>query len=151
MRILLVLFFALLLVSCANKDVSDDSELVFFANNFQLMSETKNIKPTLFARLLKLRKFGECDSGKCPGEVVYIAVSEFGEYPEQRLYVTKQADEWHFSSWEYVPASAQEKQVIVFKVKSRANGIDTEHTIKVSLDNIEYTDRKEITKRSGEH
>ncbi len=150
MRILLVLFFALLLASCANKDVSHDSELVFFANNFQLMSETKNIKPTLFARLLKLKELGECDAGKCPGEVVYIAVSEFGEYPEQRLYVTKQADEWHFSGWEYVPASGRERQVIVFKMKSITNGIETEHTIKVSLDNIEYTDRKEIPKNSGE-
>lgn len=149
MRISLVLFFALLLASCANKDISRDSGLVFFANNFQLMSETKNIKPTLFARLLKLREFGECDSGKCPGEVVYVAVSEFGEYPEQRLYVTKQADEWHFAGWEHVPASGREKQVIVFKMKSKINGIETEHTIKVSLDNIEYTDRKEITRNSG--
>jgi len=150
MRISLVLFFALLLASCANKDLSRDSKLVFFANNFQLMSETTNTKPTLFTRLLKLREFGECDSGKCPGEVVYIAVSEFGEYPEQRLYVTKQADEWHFSGWEHVPVSGKEEQVIVFKMKSTTNDVETEHTIKVSLDNIEYTDRKEITRSSGE-
>jgi len=149
MNILFISFLTLLLASCANKNVSHENELVFFANNFQLMSETKNTEPTLFARLLKLREFGECDSSRCPTEVVYIAISEFGEYPEQRLYITKKADEWNFLGWEHMPTLGEEKQVIVFKIKSNTNNTETEYTIKVGLDNIEYIKQEEITKSSS--
>jgi len=149
MKILFISFLSLLLVSCANKDISHRNELVFFANNFQLISETKNTDPTLFARLIKLREFGECDSGKCPNEVVYIAISEFGEFPEQRLYITKEANEWKFLGWEHIPILGEKKQAIIFKMKSKKNSSETEYTIKVNLDNIEYIEQEEITKSSS--
>lgn len=149
MKILFISFLSLLLVSCANKNISHRNELVFFANNFQLISETKNTDPTLFARLIKLREFGECDSGKCPNEVVYIAISEFGEFPEQKLYITKEANEWEFLGWEHIPILGEKKQVIIFKMKSKKNSSETEYTIKVNLDNIEYIEQEKITKNSS--
>ncbi|MCF6363520.1 MAG: hypothetical protein L3J88_09305 [Gammaproteobacteria bacterium] len=149
MKILFLSILTFLLASCAYKNVSHENKLVFFANNFQLMSETKNTEPTLSARLIKLKEFGECDNGKCPNEVIYIAVSGFGEYPEQRLYITKPANEWKFLGWEHVPALGEKKQAIVFKMKSYKNNSETEYTIKVSLDNIEYIDQDEIIKSSS--
>jgi len=72
-------FITLLTASCAKTD------LVYFANNFETIAQTDNSIPTLFSRLLRVREPGGCDYNKCPKEVIYITVSEFGEHPEQAL------------------------------------------------------------------
>jgi len=121
MRILGFFVISMVLVACSDTKTSVHDDLVFFANNYQLISETENKVPTLSARIFKLREFGECDSGKCPKEYVYIALSEFGEFPQQ--------NEWQFLEWVEIPALGDKDRTLIFKMKGILNNIETKYIV----------------------
>jgi len=108
MKIITILVCLLFVVSCAKTD------LVHFTNNFEVIAQTDNTLPTLSSRLLKVREFKECDNNSCPKEVVYIAVSEFGEYPEQALYISPKANKWQFIEWNQIPAPGDPNPTTIF-------------------------------------
>ena len=132
MKIITLLICSLFVISCERTD------LVHFTNNFEVIAQTDNTLPTLSSRLLKVREFGECDNNSCPKEVVYIAVSEFGEYPEQALYVSPKANKWQFIEWNHIPQLGESNPTIIFTLKSTNNSVAKIYTIKVNLLNIEY-------------
>ena len=132
MRILILILITISIISCARSD------LVYFANNFEEIAKTDNTVPTLSSRLFKLREHGECFEKKCPREELYITVSEFGEYPEQRLFITPKANEWHFTGWKHIPELGENNPTIIFTLKSIDNGITKNYKVKVNLKNIEY-------------
>ncbi len=133
---LLILLFSLSIMSCSNND------LVFFANNLEEVSKTNNTVPTLSSRIYRLRDLGECYEKKCPEEVFYITVSEFGEHPEQKIYVTPKASKWHFVKWENIPSLGETDPKLTFSLKSITNGIEKSFTVKASLTEIKYIIKK---------
>lgn len=137
MRIFWLLTFVVLSSSCTEARQPQTNDLAFFANNFQLLSETRTEGPTISARVFKVRELGECDNDKCPNEYVYIAISEFGEYPKQRLHVSKGAADWQFLGWEQAPPPGDNDQV-VFKLKSKNAGKEQRYTVKASLSSFEF-------------
>lgn len=138
MKKTLLLLCVLALTACKGGSSVTNPELVFFANNFELLAETPQDRQTISARVFKTREFGECDNGKCPKEQVYIAVSEFGEYPEQRLYVSAPADEWEFSGWQAAPATKSGSPVVVFDLQSKSGESEQRYSVTASLSGIEF-------------
>lgn len=134
MKIITLLLIASSIISCAKPD------LVYFANNFEEIAKTDNTVPTLSSRLLKLREHGECFENKCPQESLYITVSEFGEYPDQSLFITPKANEWHFTGWQHIPELGENNPTIIFTLKSIDKKIEKNYKVKVNLTNIEYID-----------
>ena len=132
MKILILIAFSFLAQSCTQFD------LVRFTNNFEEIAKTNNETPTLSSRILKLREFGECDGNVCPNEVLYITVSEFGEYPEQKLYITPKANEWVFVKWEHIPNLGEENPTIILSLKSKNKKIEKYYRVKVGLEGITY-------------
>lgn len=136
MRVFILVFSMLLISSCS------DNDLVFFANNLEEISKTDNVVPTLSARIFKLRDFGECYESKCPEEVLYIAVSEFGEYPEQKVYVTPKANDWYFTKWEKIPSLGETDPKLVFLLRNTTNGVEKNIRVEASLTDIKYIIKK---------
>lgn len=136
MKYITLFIASLLITSCAKTD------LVHFTNNFEIIAQTDNAAPTLSSRLLKLREFGECDSGTCPKEVVYITISEYGEYPEQSLYITPKANKWQFIEWNHIPKLGETNPFIKLTLKSTNNNIEKKQIIKVNLTEIKYINEK---------
>jgi len=136
MRIVILIIISLFISSCVKND------LVYFANNFEEIAKTDNTVPTLSTKLLKLREHGECFEKKCPQEVIYITVSEFGEYPDQKLYITPKANEWLFTGWVHIPRLGEDNPTIIFTLKSINKGIQSNVTVKANLSGIEYINEK---------
>ena len=136
MKYITLLIVSFFIASCAKND------FVHFTNNFEIMAQTDNAVPSLSSRLLKVREFGECDNGSCPKEVVYITISEFGEYPEQALYITPKANKWQFVEWNHVPQLGEADSFIKLTLKSTNNNVEKKIVIKVNLTDIEYINEK---------
>ena len=130
-KTILICCFAVL-SACSEFDVAH------FLNDAEIISETNNPEPTLSARLFKLREFGECDNGKCPKETIYIAVSEFGEYPDQNYYQTKPSEKWEFVEWEYIPKLEDKVREIKLKIKSTTNDVQVLYRVTFNLNKIKY-------------
>lgn len=137
MRTFWLLTFVVLAASCAEGQHPETKDLAFFANNFQLLSETRTEGPALSARVFKVREFGECDNNNCPNEYVYIAISEFGEYPKQALHISKGAADWQFLGWERAIQPTNNDQV-VFKLKSKTADKEQRFTVRAGLDKFEF-------------
>lgn len=136
MKAILSAILCFFLISCTS------SNLVHFANNYDEIARTEDSIPSLSARILRVREFGECIDNVCPKEVLYIAISEFGEYPEQKLYQTKEADEWHFIEWKHIPALAEQDPTISFTLKSINNNVESMHSVSANLNTIKYEIKK---------
>lgn len=145
MKIFVCLSLLFALSSCCNYERTRTDELVFFANNFELLSETKNDVPTLSARIFKVREFGECDNGNCPEEHVYVALSEFGERPEQKVYKSKASNEWRFLGWVKIPELGDQKPLVTFKLSGKLKSAKTEYLVKAGLEGIEFIAQRPIT------
>jgi len=78
-------------------------------NGFRVVADRQ--VPPLAVRLVELRADGECDPEPpdCPRAVLYVAVSEFGEHPEKRLYAVEGAFRWSFGQW-LPPPHHEQKQ-----------------------------------------
>lgn len=137
MNIFVCLSLLVALSSCCNGERTRTDDLVFFANNFELLSETKNDVPTLSARIFKVREFGECDNGNCPVEHVYVAISEFGERPEQKVYKSQASNEWRFLGWVKIPELG-DQPLVTFKLSRKLDSAKTEYLVKAGLEGIEF-------------
>jgi len=137
MRNIFILLFLFLIASCSESN----SELVTFANNFELIAETDDAQPTLSARIFKLREFGECTNGNCPKEVLLIAVSEFGEYPEQKLYKTPLKEKWEFVEWNHIPVLGEPHYTLKFTLKSKSNNKEAVYSVNADLEDIKYKEK----------
>ncbi len=136
MKILIIIALSLSMLSCAKFDI------VHFANNFEVIAETENKVPTLSSRILRIREFGECDNNICPSEILYITVSEFGEYPEQKLYKTPKANVWSFEGWEHIPKLGEPNPTLVINLKSENNKKVKYFKVKANLETIVFTEIK---------
>lgn len=134
MKSIFLLLLTVFIASCTNHS----QELVYFVNNYEEITKTKDTSPTLSARILKLRESGECDNNVCPKEVLYIAISEFGEYPEQNLYITEKADKWSFVKWNHIPELGETDQTITLTLKRVNHSNELLYQVKMDLNAITY-------------
>ncbi|MDO8287802.1 MAG: hypothetical protein Q7T44_01145 [Parvibaculum sp.] len=98
-------------------DEPKDELLIAFANNAVLIAESK--KEPIAVRIYGLQNFGECDGtgDNCPKTSLYIAVSEFGEYPDQKLYKLDEANIWKFIHFISFPKYDHETSFVKFLVE----------------------------------
>lgn len=113
-----------LLIACTTPGLNH------FANNLQIVARTET--QTMQVRIIKVQDFGECDGTDCPMETLYIAISELGEYPEQRLYTLAPAQRWEFIDWE----NSQNPSIVSFRVKKTEDGKNATYTLTVGLSRL---------------
>ena len=99
-----------------------DTYQVHLLNDSKTVAEIKEIRKLPYAvRILQLQDRGECD-GKpetCPQEELYIAVSTYDEYPDQKVYVLPKSYGWKFVGWKLLPKQEGMKQFIIFEVSRK--------------------------------
>ena len=96
--------------------VVDDNGLTKILSNFVILAEAKSPQSEgMWVRLLRVQDPGECGAtlASCPMSTVYVAVSEYGEYPEQRVYRLPPRHYWQFGQWRDLPSSDGEKDFVV--------------------------------------
>jgi hypothetical protein len=131
-----VLLIPVLIVACTTPGLNH------FANNLQIVAQT--VTQTMQVRVIKVQAFGECDGTDCPMETLYVAISELGEYPEQRLYKLAPARQWEFINWE----NRQDPATVSFRVKKTEDGKDVMYTLTIGLSRFKQKSTKLI---SGEN
>src|SRR6476660_8781783 len=68
--------------------VVNNERLTFILTNFQLLAATSTSESKqFFVRVLAVTDHGECGDApaSCPKSALFIAVSSFDEYPDQRV------------------------------------------------------------------
>jgi hypothetical protein len=95
---------------------SQDRNLVHILNTFELIAKHEEYPTSV--RILKIRESGECEPKltRCPKEYLYIAVSSYDEYPDQKVYILSNAYEWNFKRWVYLPNKDKPDDIAVFEV-----------------------------------
>lgn len=103
---------------------NQDASLVHILNDIEIITERRDPADRTFpylVRIIRLRSHGECN-GKpetCPKETVYIAISSWDEYPEQKVYQLPEAYGWDFHRWTYLPHRELPKEFVVFEMKRK--------------------------------
>ena len=126
-----------------------DTLLVEILNNFEILAERR--EPPYATRVLRLREHGECNGTpqSCPQATLYIAISNFGERPDQKLYRLPKAFGWEFVRWKALPKKEGRDSFIIFELKRKmiskniAEGWWSESTYQVQV-NPWKGDLKEI-------
>ena len=88
-------------------------------NGFSIMAQRQD---PLSIRVIVLKHFGECDAGpdplSCPTQDAFVALSETGQFPQQKLFRLPPGFGWHFVDWKTVPKSLEDpKSFVVFQMK----------------------------------
>ncbi len=124
MRKLITIIILLVSFNVMSKELKgiNNKETTYLLSNFITLAEAK-APPSegMYARILKVSDFGECDGtpSSCPKSTIYISVSEYGEYPEQKLYKLPKMHQWKFISWKYLPKTDQPKDFIIIKLSAK--------------------------------
>ncbi len=109
LRIIWILIIVLLLPTAGTASQIQplkEKELIHALANLEILAEAKWPESKGMAvRILRVRDHGECDGSPqtCPKSTLYIAVSEYGEYPEQKVYRLPKRHDWKFSAWRHLP------------------------------------------------
>lgn len=96
-----------------------DAQLTQILNNFEVIAEAKSPQSdAMWVRILKVQEPGECGArlASCPKSRVYIAVSEYGEYPEQKLYRLPLLHNWQFDQWLSLPDTDGDNDFVVMRL-----------------------------------
>jgi hypothetical protein len=103
-KVLFISLVAICLCSASNLQAQNllmpenNPGLNLILNNLEVIA---SIEKKFSIKVIRVRENGECDGTpqSCPQESLYIAVSEYGEYPDQTVYVLPRAYGWHFDRW----------------------------------------------------
>jgi hypothetical protein len=83
-----------------------DERLEYVLANVQIVKETSaRESKALRVRILSVPEHGECDETpeSCPKAELFVAVSGFDEYPDQRVYQLPRRHQWRFVRWDHFP------------------------------------------------
>jgi hypothetical protein len=99
-------------------DVKDEF-LVNLLNGYEVLAERKELPYAI--RVLRLRDHGECDGTpqSCPQETLFVAVSEFGEYPDQKVFKLPKSYGWEFVSWKVLAKQEGRESFSILEVKEQ--------------------------------
>lgn len=113
--------FSILSAYAGKNDLPEvkDIYLVHLLNDFELVAEIKDMPVSV--RILRLKDHGECDGSPptCPKEILYIAVSNFDEAPDQKLYRLPMSNGWKFVKWKSVPKKEGVNHFVVFEAEEK--------------------------------
>jgi hypothetical protein len=87
-------------------EVVQSERLGYILANVQVLKETSpQESKALRVRVLTVPEHGECDGTpeSCPQVELFIAVSGFDEYPDQRVYELPKRHDWRFVRWDHLP------------------------------------------------
>ncbi len=115
---ILVSVFIYSVVNAQSVKVITDSEFVRFANNFELIAEKQHPrKCSVAVQIFKIRDSGECSgwSARCPKSRIFIALSNFGEFPDQFLYELPRYHNWEFIEWLKCPKFRDKSKTLLLK------------------------------------
>ena len=130
-------------LSCAELDSIRDTELVKILTNIEVLAVADQPKSKgMYTRILKLQEHGECSGSPntCPKSRIYIAVSEYGEAPQHKVYRLPSRHNWEFVEWIKLPDTDTPADYIQLRLKAQiptkdlAKGwwIDEHYTVKVN-------------------
>lgn len=99
-----------------------DALLVEVLNNAEILAEHQ--KPPYAIRVLRLREHGECDGTpeSCPQSILFIAASNFGEYPDQKAYKLPKAHGWEFVGWKSLAQKEGRESFTILEVRRKDIG-----------------------------
>lgn len=131
MRYLIILFI-LTISGCSSVDVA------FLLNEQTLIAETTPKKPPLNVKVFKVTEHGECFENQCPLSQLYIAVSEYGEYPNQAYYISPKRNNWLFVKWiklaDFSEVTPSSDLLVSYQIKGKT----ILETISVNVETISY-------------
>lgn len=98
-----------------------DKLLTSLITDSETLAQLESKASPYYVRIVRLRDHGECgpDLTLCPQETVYIAVSSYDEYPEQKVYILPKAYEWKFIRWHKIPKQEAPDEHITFVMKKK--------------------------------
>lgn len=90
--------------------------------------------------MYSLTENGECDNGSCPPTQFYIAVSQYGEMPQQTYFVTEKEPNLTFEHWDWMKTAkySEKRPSVSFVVSYSENGKKVFKTITVDMNDIHY-------------
>ena len=99
-----------------------NQDLVSLLNDMEMIAELgrdPRAESAYVVRLIRVQEPGECDGTpeSCPVQHLYVAVSEFGEMPDQNLYQLPEAHGWDFDTMVEMPKSASDDTFATFHMK----------------------------------
>jgi hypothetical protein len=100
-----------------------DTELAQVLANFQILAVADRAQSKgMYVRIVKVQDHGECDGSPntCPKSRVYIAVSEYGEYPEQKVYRLPSRHNWEFVGWIKLPQTDNPQDYVHFRLRAQS-------------------------------
>lgn len=108
-----------------------DGNLTYFLNQMTMIAEWGSAKE--HKAIYSVRVFvapvepGECSDtpDSCPQQYGYLAVSEFGEYPDQSLYRLPNSYGWEFEGWGDIPDRPGKDRFMVVYLKRTTIAKDT--------------------------
>jgi hypothetical protein len=76
-------------------------ELVALLNRGEVLAECKHPQCELHVRLFRVPHSGECDGSPetCPKSSLYVAVSEYGDPPDEVAFQFEDRHNWQFVRW----------------------------------------------------
>ena len=82
-----------------------DPDTIHLLANLEILGELTTRSSPYFVRVIKVRDQGECDGvpETCPKEALYVVVSTYDEYPEQKAYLLPKTYDWKFVKWVSLP------------------------------------------------
>ena len=86
--------------------------------NFEILKELNTRSSPYFARVVKVKDPGECDGAleTCPKETLYVVVSTYDEFPEQKVYLLTKAHRWRFLKWISIPKEESTQSFITIRL-----------------------------------
>jgi hypothetical protein len=99
-----------------------DAELTEVLANFQILAVADHQQSrSMYVRILKVQDHGECSGSPntCPKSRIYITVSEYGEYPEQKVYRLPPRHNWEFVGWIKLPHTDNPQDYVQLRLKAQ--------------------------------
>lgn len=98
-----------------------DKLLTSLITDSEVLAKLERKSSPYYIRIVRLREHGECDGDltSCPQESLYIAVSSYDEYPEQKVYVLPKAYGWKFSRWHNIPKQESPDGYVTISLKKK--------------------------------
>lgn len=124
---MMILFMSFSICLTAELTPIEDMKVAEILPNFEVIAEAGLPKSHFWVRIIRVADHGECNGSPetCPKSTIYIAVSEYGEYPEQKVFQLEKMHGWEFMGWVSFPESEGPDDYVVFNMKAKRPAEDT--------------------------
>jgi hypothetical protein len=101
-------------------EVTDPGWVLVLAG-FEVLAEVAHPKAPFHIRVLRVRDHGECNGSpqSCPLSTLYLAISEYGDPPDQRVFRLPRRHDWEFVRW--VRLGGDDPSVTSVELELKAN------------------------------